>query len=253
MKQVQRDLTKKLLEQGAPYSAGKLTSQLESCKRIAQTFVGLENGIAILSDLKNNRSHIYTGKLAMQLGVFKNSMESEIETIWERELFDQLNPEDVLRKHQLELHFFQFVQHIPPPKRRDYCVVSRLRIIPDHHLQSVLHKMFYFFDGDDGSPELALCLYSLDLFPSGGYSGMIVNTADGTVLHRSELECLSGLSFREKEILKLVQVGKISKEIAEQLCISINTVNRHRQNILKKMSVGNITQACALAANLKWI
>ncbi|MCH5719559.1 helix-turn-helix domain-containing protein [Niabella hibiscisoli] len=82
---------------------------------------------------------------------------------------------------------------------------------------------------------------------------MIVNTANGNICYRAELEHLSKLSGREKEILKLVQIGKISKEIAEQLFISVNTVNRHRQNILKKMSVSNITQACALAANLKWI
>ncbi|MCH5719558.1 hypothetical protein [Niabella hibiscisoli] len=115
MKQVQRDLTKKLLGQSERYSQDKSKSQLEKCRGIAQTFAELENGIAIVSDLKNNRSYIYSGQLADRLGIFKNKAQAEIETIWERELFDQLNPEDVLRKHQLELRFFEFVQGITSP------------------------------------------------------------------------------------------------------------------------------------------
>lgn len=42
------------------------------------------------------------------------------------------------------------------------------------------------------------------------------------------------LSQRESEILKLALTGKSSKEIAEALYLSINTVHTHRRNILKK-------------------
>ena len=42
------------------------------------------------------------------------------------------------------------------------------------------------------------------------------------------------LSKREKEILQLIIKGKTSKEIAEQICISKNTVDTHRRNILEK-------------------
>lgn len=45
---------------------------------------------------------------------------------------------------------------------------------------------------------------------------------------------LTILSKREKEILKYVLDGNNSKEIAERLYISVNTVNTHRRNILKK-------------------
>jgi DNA-binding NarL/FixJ family response regulator len=51
----------------------------------------------------------------------------------------------------------------------------------------------------------------------------------------------------------MIQSGKRSKEIASSLFISINTVNRHRQNILEKMRVGNMTEACTLATKLKWL
>lgn len=48
---------------------------------------------------------------------------------------------------------------------------------------------------------------------------------------------LSTLSQRETEILKLILQGKKSKDIAGKLFLSVNTVNTHRRNILKKAGV----------------
>jgi DNA-binding NarL/FixJ family response regulator len=42
----------------------------------------------------------------------------------------------------------------------------------------------------------------------------------------------------------------MSKEIASDLSISINTVNRHRQNILEKLHVDNSIEACRIAKGL---
>lgn len=55
------------------------------------------------------------------------------------------------------------------------------------------------------------------------------------------------LSQREREVLRLIDQGKLSKEIADQLSISINTVNRHRQNILEKLNVDHAIEACKVA------
>jgi DNA-binding NarL/FixJ family response regulator len=43
------------------------------------------------------------------------------------------------------------------------------------------------------------------------------------------------LTRREKEIIKLLAEGKSSKEIAQLLYISVYTVRRHRDNIMKKL------------------
>lgn len=50
------------------------------------------------------------------------------------------------------------------------------------------------------------------------------------------------LSNREQEVLQLVLQGKTSKEIADELFISINTVNTHRKNLLKKAGVHSIIE-----------
>jgi DNA-binding NarL/FixJ family response regulator len=54
-----------------------------------------------------------------------------------------------------------------------------------------------------------------------------------------KLKGFNMLSERESEVLKYVLEGKRSSEIAELLFISINTVNTHRRNILKKTGNGS--------------
>jgi DNA-binding NarL/FixJ family response regulator len=47
----------------------------------------------------------------------------------------------------------------------------------------------------------------------------------------------SDLSRREREVLGLVGQGKPSKVIAQQLCVSLRTVESHRQNIKRKLQL----------------
>ncbi len=251
MKDIKDDLSKKLLEQK---KSGNLNNKqvLKTCQGIAQNFADLENGIAVLSDLYNNKSYIYSGKIADELGIFKKDQVQEIESIWEEELFGKLNPDDVLQKYLLELHFFQFIKTIAVEDRKDFCVISKLRMNDKTAVKSLLHKMFYF-SNQYQDIELALCLYNFDFSLAQQYEGAILNTATGNIIRQNEKENEFFLSVREKEILKMLQTGKQSKEIASLLFISVNTVSRHRQNILEKMKVSNTAEACSIAAKLKWI
>jgi len=49
----------------------------------------------------------------------------------------------------------------------------------------------------------------------------------------------SVLTSRECEILKHISTGKTSKEIADMLCISKNTVDTHRNKMLQKLNLAN--------------
>ena len=53
-------------------------------------------------------------------------------------------------------------------------------------------------------------------------------------------ERLNLLTNREKEILVVLSTGKISKEIADLLNISTNTVEQHKKNIKKKLDLKTI-------------
>ena len=48
------------------------------------------------------------------------------------------------------------------------------------------------------------------------------------------------LTKREEEIIKLLAVGKTSKEIADILFLSEYTIETHRKNIMRKLEVNSI-------------
>jgi DNA-binding CsgD family transcriptional regulator len=56
---------------------------------------------------------------------------------------------------------------------------------------------------------------------------------------RNNYQKFSTLGKREKEILKLVALGKSSPDIGEQLFIASATVDAHRKNIKKKLSISS--------------
>lgn len=58
------------------------------------------------------------------------------------------------------------------------------------------------------------------------------------------------LTNRELEVLRFMKKGLLSKEIAEALKVSINTVNSYRQNILQKLKANNSIEAVNFAQRL---
>lgn len=55
------------------------------------------------------------------------------------------------------------------------------------------------------------------------------------------------LSPREREVLSLVADGRMNKEIAEQLSISVRTVERYRATIMNKLGLHNRAELVAYA------
>ncbi len=62
-----------------------------------------------------------------------------------------------------------------------------------------------------------------------------------------EKDSYAKLTAREREVLKLIGEGYTSREIAEMLFLSINTVERHRSNIMDKLEMHNKSQLIRFA------
>lgn len=73
--------------------------------------------------------------------------------------------------------------------------------------------------------------------------------------HRSAevAEVDSGISEREKQIIKLIAQGSTNKEIAEKLVISEGTVKVHVKNILNKLELRNRQQLAVYAVMRSWV
>jgi DNA-binding NarL/FixJ family response regulator len=55
------------------------------------------------------------------------------------------------------------------------------------------------------------------------------------------------LTAREREILKLIAEGYKNKKVAEELCISVKTVEKHRANLMEKLGLHNVQALTAFA------
>ena len=243
--EINGELEKKLLEQ--PFSEER--NKEDDYRLMAMRYAQIENSIAVLSDMKTNTSYICYGGLAERLGIGKRRSSQEITSIWEENIFSCIHPDDLKEKHLEELRFYHFVMSMSPAQRPDYYLYSHLRMkASDGTYIPVLHRMFYLAYDKNGCARFALCLYNLSLSDTSVH--LIVNSITGETFAPETCPCDHLLSKREIEILRLIKRGAISKEIASELFISVNTVNRHRQNILMKLQATNSMEACRIAKGL---
>lgn len=246
-------LNDELLKQ--PFSIDKVESAiLSEYQQIAYGYSKIENSIAVLSDLKSDKSYIYNGGFAEILGIAEKNSSKIIDSIWEEDIFSRIHPDDLAKKHLLELQFFHLLKTISVDERSDYQIVSKMQMKDqsDKYIPTQ-HRMFYVSSCPSGNLWLALCLYNYS-YEHPDYevsNGTIINSATGNTIEADKNNCDNILSSREKEILLLIEKGRMSKDIATALSISINTVNRHRQNILEKLRVKNSLEACRVAKLMK--
>jgi DNA-binding NarL/FixJ family response regulator len=57
------------------------------------------------------------------------------------------------------------------------------------------------------------------------------------------------LTPREVEVLRLVAEGRTNQEIADQLTLSIKTVQTHRANVMEKLDLRDITHLVRFAVH----
>lgn len=55
------------------------------------------------------------------------------------------------------------------------------------------------------------------------------------------------LTLRELDVLKLLSEGKSTQEIAQELCVSANTVDTHRWHLMEKLDARNVVDLVVIA------
>lgn len=238
------EIREQLSDQLLDSALKKCQLDLEIYKQRALAYSQMEGAICVLSDMQENKSFIYKSAAADELGLKMEENPAEIDSIWEEDMLKKIHSDDRLKKYIHELRFFKLLETMEIEERTAYSVVSKIRMKDKNEdYRWVKHRMFYIYSPDNGRLRLALCLYNIALTSSGAPDFMIVNIIKGEVVVKDKLDYKNILSPRELEVLKCVGEGYASKEIAGLLSISVNTVNRHRQNILEKLKVKNSIQA----------
>lgn len=234
-------------------SNDQISGNLDRYKTLASGYAQIENAIAVLSDLKERVSYIYYGGMAHVLGLCPKSGYTRVDSIWEEDIFKRIAAEDLERKHLDELKFIHFLRKKAQQCYTHYYLTNVLSMTgKDGSEYHVRHRVFYVGVEPNGSIRLALCLYNLT-DDKANRKSYIRDSTSGRIISLEQQDYGDLLSGREKEILGLIDKGLSSKEISEDLSISVHTVNRHRQNILSKLRATNSIDACRIAKQLELI
>ena len=227
----------------------------------AQLFAQTEQGVAVMSDFQANRSYIFVGALGKSLGL---PVDSELsDAAFETSLFQHVRDTDLLSRHILELRFSELLKSLPVAERPHYVMLNTLHfsaapITSEDATKAtepqpipVLHRAYYLESVASGAVWLSLCLYT-PFVELPVPINSIVNNETGRAVRAASFPQLEQklLSRREREVLTLIGQGQSSRQIAEKLHIAVNTVSRHRQNILQTLKVQNTAAAVEIATRL---
>jgi two-component system response regulator NreC len=85
--------------------------------------------------------------------------------------------------------------------------------------------------------------------------GFLSPAVSRTVLedYQQTTDPFDSLTAREREILQMLAEGKVAKEVATALNVSVFTVDAHRGRILKKLSLRSSTELVKFAMRKGWI
>lgn len=165
-------------------------------------------------------------------------------------LDSKIHPDDFFEYKKIMLKIGDYLLTQPKEERINYRHIFELRI---QNIQKEYIRVSWERQPleTDKSGNLWLILGTIHVLSNQsdmkGVNSFFVNLRTGEQIpFNISNELQFTLTTREKEILTLIQQGLLSKEIAEKLFISVNTVNIHRQNILRKMHAGNSIEALNL-------
>ena len=166
-------------------------------------------------------------------------------------LESRIHPHDRSLLEDLQVRLGMFIYNQPLEHRNDYCNVYSFRILNARgNYVRVTSRHQVLEQSHDG--KAWLIIGNMSMAPGQKESEQV----ECTVLNLRNGEMFSpgvvimnpvvSLTGREMEILRLIQRGFLSKEIADKLCISIYTVHIYRQNLLRKLGVHNSLEAIRL-------
>ena len=162
-------------------------------------------------------------------------------------LESRFHPDDSAQLERLQVELGKFIYSLPIEERNDYCNIYSFRVLNARkQYVRVTSRQQVLEQSRNG--KAWLILGNMEIAPNQKESDQV----ECTVLNLKNGEMFTpalpspapiSLTQRELEILQLIQRGFLSKEIAHKLCISIHTVNIHRQNLLHKLGVQNSIEA----------
>ncbi len=162
------------------------------------------------------------------------------------------HPEDLLMLYETGVYFLKYAISLPLESKKNAKLVNEYRILngQGEYVKIVEQQSCLEMD-KSGNVWLALGIIDISLNQEKNFrfQSRLITMGTNEVFTFPPKTNKDILTLRETEILGLIAKGLISKQIADKLFISVNTVNTHRQRIIEKLNTGNIIEAINYASS----
>uniref|UniRef100_UPI0032170B98 LuxR C-terminal-related transcriptional regulator n=1 Tax=uncultured Draconibacterium sp. TaxID=1573823 RepID=UPI0032170B98 len=210
----------------------------------------LQTSIVIAFDFYK-RDYFYFSKNFNSIFGFHNNCLPLTDHKWFRQRF---HPDDYIINTG-SIWTLKYFYQLPVEERKNIRLIHEFRIKNDNNewIRLLIQNEILELDKKGNMwLDLKLCDFSpnQDLDMPGHF--ILRNKLSGEVIYsvRGNNPEVKNVSSREQEVLSLISEGMKSKEIADKLFISANTVNNHRRNLIEKLNVSNSSEAVKMATTL---
>lgn len=151
---------------------------------------------------------------------------------------------------------FNFFDKIPVDERINYSISYDFHILTGKKKMLINHKLTPILLTKEGRIWLAACVVSISSHNTAGHIELrkagCTNFWEYSLDNHKWYEN-NGITLGEKErdILSLSAQGYTMNEIADKLCLAIDTIKFHKRKLFEKLDVKNISEAISFATNYK--
>jgi DNA-binding CsgD family transcriptional regulator len=178
-------------------------------------------------------------------------------------LVSLVHPDDVEKVLGLSVHYYKFIESQPMDKRLSFKaslnfrmkksdgtyikVLEQVVFLAKDETGKITHGFKHFTDISHFHYSNEVVLAVLDDDKDAQRQQLYTFNLEKKVMEGINAKDVRVFSERELEILTLIRDGKSSKEIAVELKISQFTVNKHRENMMRKTECKNMNEVISFA------
>lgn len=230
-------------------------SILEKHKFLLLQLANLNNSGISIFDLYKNEHVFYSPNFCTLLGYRLN----EIIEKGQGYLDDKIHPVDYIELNKNGISLIKLCYQFSDDEKMNYKLLNEYRILNAANKYIRVIEQHQLLELDIHG-NIWLTSSIIDISPNQnineGIKSQLLNFRTGKIIsfqnentnYKEEIKI--SLTQREIQILKMVKNGLLSKEISDNLYISVHTVNTHRQRVLEKLGANNSLEAVVLASKL---
>ena len=207
------------------------------------------NSVVLVFDCYTDKFLFVSEKGLSPFGVSAKQLMKEGHT----PLFELIHPEDMKYGLAIRKKIYGLMESLSPEEQRQYKLIHEMRLkdTQGNYVRIIEQEQIIEFN-NNGKAWLMLSVVDADAGHETEITrSHIYNFVTGKHIYLDLSDMLEeSLTNRELEILSCMRQGLLSKEIANAMNISINTVNTHRQNIFRKLDANNSMEAVNYAIRL---